>query len=226
MLSTPSKTVEIEQISIGDDVAHMMPIETAILSDQETETLFYKKFAGKQLQIFANRPPLKSQDKQIQQHQTKPRLEMGPIIVSIDTSGSMSGKPEEVAHSLLIQLLRLAKKKKRECFVITFSVRSRALELTNPANWRKLNKFLEEGFSGGTDGEEMLGSALDALQKKDFCMADVLIISDFQFPIPMPTTRARMRTEHDKGTRFYGLQIGSWYHIYNSILDKMWNVKI
>ena len=226
LLSTRAKTVEIEQISIGDDVAHMMPIETAILSDQETETLFYKKFAGKQLQIFANRPPLKSQDKQIQQHQTKPRLEMGPIIVSIDTSGSMSGKPEEVAHSLLIQLLRLAKKKKRKCFVITFSVRSRALELTNPANWRKLNKFLEEGFSGGTDGEEMLNSALDALQKKDFCMADVLIISDFEFPLPKSTTKARMRAEHDKGTRFYGLQIGSWPNRYQSILDKMWKMKI
>ena len=226
LLSTPSKTIELEQISNGDEVAHMMPIETAILSDHETETLFYKKYAGKQLQIFANRPPLKSQDKQEQHHQTKPRLEMGPIIVSIDTSGSMSGKPEEVAHSLLIQLLRLAKKKKRKCFVITFSVRSRALELTNPANWRKLKKFLEEGFSGGTDGEEMLNSALNALQKKDFSMADVLVISDFEFPLPMPATRARMLTEHNKGTRFYGLQIGLCYSDYESILDKMWKVNI
>ena len=98
--------------------------------------------------------------------------------------------------------------------------------MTNPANWRKLNKFLEEGFSGGTDGEEMLNSALDALQKKDFCMADVLIISDFEFPLPKSTTKARMRAEHDKGTRFYGLQIGSWPNRYQSILDKMWKMKI
>lgn len=226
LLSSSAKTTEIEQISVGDDVAHMIPIETAILSEQETETLFYKKFAAKQLQVFANRPPLKAQDKEVQQHETKPRLEMGPIIVSIDTSGSMSGKPEKIAHTLLIQLLRLAKKKKRKCFVITFAVRSSALELTNPANWRKLNKFLEGGFSGGTDGEEMLNSAIAALQKKEFCMADVLIISDFEFPLPLQSTRDKMETEHNKGTRFYGLQIGTWTNNYESILDKMWKVKV
>lgn len=226
LLSSLAKTTEIEQISAGDDVAHMMPIETAILSEQETETLFYKKFAEKQLQVFANRPPMKAQDKKVQQHQVKPRLEMGPIIVSLDTSGSMSGKPEKVALTLLIQLLRLAKKKKRKCFVITFAVRSSALELTNPANWRKLNKFLEGGFSGGTDGEEMLNSAIAALQKKEFCMADVLIISDFEFPLPLQSTRDKMGTEHNKGTRFYGLQIGTWANNYESILDKMWKVKV
>lgn len=226
LLSTQTHTVEVEEISIGDDVAHTMPIETAILSEPDTEILFYKKFVAKQLQIFANRPPMKAQDKQVQQHISKPRLEMGPIIVSMDTSGSMSGKPKELACTLLMQLLRLAKRKKRKCYVITFSVRSQAIELTNPANWRKLNKFLEQGFSGGTNGEEMLNSALNALQTKDFCMADVLIISDFEFPLPIPATKKRMEHEHEKGTRFYGLQIGIKNTSYQSILDKIWTIKI
>lgn len=227
LLSTPAKTVEIEQISIGDDVAHMMPIETAILSDKDTETLFYKKFAAKQLQIFANRPPMKSQDKKVQQHITKPRLQEGPIIVSIDTSSSMNGKPQRLAHTLLIQLLRIAKKKKRKCFVMTFSVRARAIELTHPSNWRRLDHFLEGEFSGGTNGEEMLRTAIATLHKKEFSMADVLIISDFEFPLPRPITEAKMKAEHDKGTRFYGLQIGdeSNYN-YENILDKIWTVQI
>lgn len=157
-------------------------------------------------------------------HQTKPRLEMGPIIVSIDTSGSMIGKPEKLARSLLMQLLRLAKKQHRKCFVITFSVRAKALELTKPANWGLLEKFFEEGFSGGTDGEQMLAAALDTLQTKDFCMADVLIISDFFFPLPIDKTHKRMETEHAKGTRYYGLQIGETKNPYDKVLDKIWRI--
>ena len=169
---------------------------------------------------------METQDKQVQEHQTKPRLEMGPIIVSVDTSGSMMGKPEKIARSLLIQLLRLAKKQHRKCFVITFSVRAKALELTKPANWNRLKKVLEEGFSGCTDGEQMLAAALDALQTKDFCMADVLIISDFEFPLPIEKTCKRMETEHSKGTRYYGLQIGETKNPYNKVLDKIWQLSV
>ena len=226
LLSYPMKTTEIEQISIGNDLSHVVPAEIATLSEPVTEMMFFKKFAERQLQVFVNKPPMETQDKQVQEHQTKPRLEMGPIIVSVDTSGSMTGKPEKIARSLLIQLLRLAKKQHRKCFVITFSVRAKALELTRPANWKLLKKFIEEGFSGGTDGEEMLAAALDALQTKDFSMADVLIISDFEFPLPKENTRKRMETEHSKGTRYYGLQIGEMKNPYDMVLDKMWKLGV
>lgn len=170
---------------------------------------------------------MKSQDKKVQEHITKPRLEAGPIIVCFDTSSSMNGKPGRLALTLLIQLLRMAKKKKRKCFMITFSVRTKTIELTSPSNWRRLDHFLERGFSGGTNGEEMLHTAIATLHKKDFSLADVLIISDFEFPLPVPKTKAKMKVEHDKGTRFYGLQIGDRsYYNYESILDKIWKVTL
>lgn len=125
-----------------------------------------------------------------------------------------------------MQLLRLAKKQCRMCFVITFSVRAKALELTKPANWNLLKKFLKEGFSGGTNGEEMLSAALDALKTKDFCMADVLIISDFFSQLPIEETRKRMETGHAKGTRYYGLQIGGTKSSYDSVLDKIWQLGV
>ena len=134
LLSNTTTTTEIEQISIGNNLSHVIPTEIATLSEVTTDMMFFKKFAERQLQIFANKPPMTVQDKQAQENQTKPRLEKGPIIVSVDTSGSMMGKPEKLARCLLMQLLRLAKKQKRKCFVITFSVRAKALELTKPAN--------------------------------------------------------------------------------------------
>lgn len=226
LLSTPTKTTNIEQISMGNDLSHIIPSEIATLSEPSTEMMFFKKFAERQLQIFANKPPMTAQDKQVQEHQTKPRLEKGAIIVGIDTSGSMMGKPEKLARCLLMQLLRLAKKQHRKCYVITFSVRAKALELTKPANWRLLKNFLEQGFCGGTCGEEMLAAALNALQTKDFTMADVLIISDFLFPLPEDKTRKRMEEEHSKGTRYYGLQIGKFKILYEKVLDKVWKLSV
>ena len=56
-------------------------------------------------------------------------------------------------------------------------------------------------------------------------MADVLIISDFYFPLPIEPTKKKMLVEHNKGTRFYGLKIDSTDKLYDKILDKTWNIK-
>lgn len=223
--SPPKPAAEAEEIANGDDLQHLLPSETAILSERHTEGLFYYKYATKQLQLFANRPKNESQFKTEQTQKKKPRLEKGPIIVAIDTSGSMHGKPMRIAHAILLQLLRMARKQKRKVFLMSFSVRAKFLDLSLPRNWMQLNSFLENHFTGGTDGEEMLRLAIEMLQSKSFAMADVLIISDFYFPLPIESTQAKMRMEHDKGTRFYGLKIDSTDRLYDHILDKTWNIK-
>ena len=223
--SPPKPAAEAEEIANGDDLQHLLPSETAILSESHTEGLFYYKYATKQLQLFANRPKTESQFKTEQTQKKKPRLEKGPIIVAIDTSGSMYGKPMKIAHAVLLQLLRMARKQKRKVFLMSFSVRAKFLDLSLPRNWMKLNSFLDNHFTGGTDGEEMLRLSLEMLQSKSFAMADVLIISDFYFSLPIEPTQVKMRMEHNKGTRFYGLKIDSTNRAYDKILDKTWNIK-
>lgn len=222
--SPPSPAVEIEQISAGKDLQHLLPMETAILADKQTEDLFYLKYASSQLQLFANKPKLESMQKTEKRQNKKPRLEKGPIIVSLDTSGSMSGKPEKIARCLLLQLLRMAKKQKRKCFLITFSVRAQYMDLSRPGSWRRLISFLNNPYTGGTDGEEMLNIALGMLNTDNYSMADILIISDFYFPQPQRITMEKMEIEHRKGTRFYGLQIESTVQEYDNVLDKIWKV--
>jgi len=223
--SPPKPAAEAEEIANGDDLQHLLPSETAILSESHTEGLFYYKYATKQLQLFANRPKTESQFKTEQTQKKKPRLEKGPIIVAIDTSGSMYGKPMKIAHAVLLQLLRMARKQKRKVFLMSFSVRAKFLDLSLPRNWMKLNSFLDNHFTGGTDGEEMLRLSIEMLQSKSFAMADVLIISDFYFSLPIEPTQVKMRMEHNKGTRFYGLKIDSTNRAYDKILDKTWNIK-
>ena len=70
----------------------------------------------------------------------------------------------------------------------------------------------------------MLAFALDALKTDNYSMADVLIISDFEFNLPLSTTRKRMEEEQEKGTRFYGLQIGKVRSGYDKVLDRIWSI--
>lgn len=212
-----SSAEEIDRVETGDNLERVLPIELSLPED-----LFYKRYATKELQQFSS--PGKDKPKKVEEHRKDPRLTKGPIIVSIDTSGSMSGQPERIAFSLLKQLLRMAKRQKRPCFLISFSVRAKSIDLAKPRNWGKLDNFLKNSFSGGTDGEQMLGEAIRVLQKGAFEMADVLIISDLQFPAPQPETMVKIDREKSLGTRFYALQIGHGRHGYNKILDKIWQV--
>lgn len=225
LFSPPKPAIEIEEITIGQSLCHMMPLEIAIMSDNQTEDLFYLKYITQKLQLFAYKPKEENIVKHDKTKHVKPRLEKGPIIVSLDTSSSMSGHPIKLAKCLLLQLLRMAKKQKRKCFLITFSVQANYLDLSQYGAWSQLNKYLNINFSG-TDGEEMLNVALKMLKTANFAMADVLIISDFYFEKPKPETRNKMKAEHDNGTRFYGLQIGSSSNSYNNILDKIWKIEI
>ena len=63
------------------------------------------------------------------------------------------------------------------------------------------------------------------LNSEKYAMADMLIISDFIFDAPNGRVSQFMQEERQKGTRFYGLQIGNDSHEYDTILDKVWQIK-
>lgn len=213
-----SSVEEIDRVESGDNLERVLPVELSMPED-----LFFKRYATKELQQFSS--PGKDKPKKIEEHSKDPRLTKGPIIVSIDTSGSMSGRPQKIAFSLLKQLLRIAKKQKRPCYLISFSVRSKAIDLAKPRNWRMIDNFLEHSYSGGTDGEQMLAEAIHVLQKGTYEMADVLIVSDFEFPVPNPSTMEKIDKEKALGTRFYGLKIGHYgVKGYKLIMNKIWEV--
>ena len=215
---------EVEEITTGRNLSRLVPTEIAFLADSFTESVFYQKFASYKLQLFSNRSKILGQEKTKQQICDKPRLQIGPIIVAVDTSESMYGQPEKIANSLLIQLVRMAIKQRRKCFLITFSVIAQTMDLAHPANWDKLKDFLDHGFSGGTNGEEMLKIALRVLETETYSLADILIISDFEFSKPIKNTIYKMCEERAMGVRFYGLQIGTASREYDKILDRIWKV--
>ena len=225
LLSHAQSITEVDGVNVGNTIQQALPSELVYLSDIDAEDVFFHRYATRQLQQMASKPPATSQEKTEHSTVEKPRLIKGPIIVSVDTSGSMSGRPMQVAVSLLLQLLQMARRQKRACYLITYSVRAKAVDLAHPGNWRLVRKFIREGFSGGTDGNEMLREAVATLQKKKYSMADVLIISDFEWFRPETQVITGMNREKAMGTKFYGLGIQacdwSWKHEW---LDRMWNI--
>jgi uncharacterized protein with von Willebrand factor type A (vWA) domain len=212
---------ESEIIALGNRVSHLVSTEYSLLTDLELEKLFYYKYATKNLMIYSNVEQTASA--QSDKNTTK-RLQAGPIIVCLDTSSSMSGSPEKIAKCMLLQLLDVAKRKNRKLYLITFSVRAQAIDLSNPTNWRMINQFLNNRFTGGTSPEAMLNEALATLRKSNYSLADVLIISDFIFKQPSTTTIESINKAHKNGARFYGLMIGNYSSACESLLTKMWRV--
>lgn len=67
----------------------------------------------------------------------RPAGELGPIIVCLDTSGSMYGGREVVAKALVLECMRGARTQSRKCYVYAFSGpgQVRALDLTENASY-------------------------------------------------------------------------------------------
>lgn len=223
----------IDGVTLGNNLSAMLPTEVALLADVKSEGVFYKRYATKQLQLLSGKTPMIAAKKKDTERKNEPRLTEGPIIVSLDTSGSMGGEKEKVSKALLIHLMEIAKRKRRKCLLITFSISAKTLEVTHPKHWKKVASFLTEHFSGGTDGNQMLGYAIDALAEGAFEMADVLIVSDFEFDPPKDSLKKAIVKAQGQGTKFYGLRIGcgtlydSFYErSYERLLDKMWVVNV
>lgn len=208
---------DIDSIENGDNLHRVLPAEFAMPDD-----IFFKKFATKELQQLA--PPRQRKPRKTEEHHPKPRLKKGPIIVGIDTSGSMYGRPEQIAKSLLIQLVKTARKEHRSCYLITFSVRAKSIDLARSGSILKMKEFLDTHFTGGNGEEKLITEALRILETNDYELADVLIISDFIFNPPRPDDVRRINKAKALGTRFYGLQIFSGSRAYDSVLDRKWRI--
>jgi len=66
----------------------------------------------------------------------------------------MTGKPERMANSLLIKLIEIAELQNRECFLITFSVSTKTIDIRRDR--LKLMEFFSHPFTGDTDATPKL----------------------------------------------------------------------
>jgi len=217
---------EIIGLRFGRDIDHVVPAEMALLADPDTSTLFDMKYAESRLMCFDMQGIQRSQrvHEQDEMRSVEESDKYGPMIILVDTSGSMQGMPETIAKAVALYMAGKARQQERPCFLINFSTGIRTLDLSDKIDMKGVLGFLGMSFQGGTDASPALKHALEMLQEERYQRADVLMISDFiMYDLPAEV-HDRIRDRKEEGNRFYSLVIGDCFmsRRLESIFDHEW----
>ena len=205
---------EIKGICFSNDISSILPSELALMKKPATKKLFQLRFAQKQLLSFeyqrnVERTRKESTQEEVSIEKKEPK---GPIIICVDTSGSMHGTPENIAKTVTFALSKIALEEERKCYLISFSTGIETLDMSDfkkGDSLQKLVRFLQMSFNGGTDASPALQHAIKMLQSNDYKNADVLMISDFVMANLPRNLIDAIEVEKEKNTDFYSLVIGT-----------------
>lgn len=204
---------EIIGLKLGKELEYVIPSELALMADPDTAILFDLKYLESKLVCFELQGTT-LQDEKLKittEIETKENDKLGPMILCIDTSGSMNGTPENIAKAMALYLGNKAKAENRQCFVINFSTGIETFELSATKGIADLVSFLSKSFHGGTDAAPALRHALSLCQSENYEKADVLMISDFVMGSLSEALLSNIKKQREKGNQFHSLVIGNLF---------------
>ena len=204
---------EIVGVYLGKDFEHALPQEIALLSDDETAILFDMKFVEGRLMCF-EMEGMQANTYEIQEErmiEVEDEEKLGPIIICVDTSGSMQGSPETIAKAVTLFMATRAISQNRNCLLINFSTGIEILDLSGQIGITKVIEFLQRSFHGGTDVSPALTHALGMMNDEKYKKSDLLIISDFIMASLHESLYARIAEAKENKNRFYSLAIGDMF---------------
>eukprot|EP00884_Botryococcus_braunii_P013814 jgi/Botrbrau1/22433/Bobra.0091s0035.1 len=218
LLRTVLEAQETRGLTRSDDISRLLPAEAALLakgrSNRQCKLLFYSKLAEKSLQTY-ERDGWGTFDTQInpERREIRPTADRGPILLCVDTSGSMRGPRETVAKALALECMRAARAQERGCYVFAFSGPKEVDELelgTDMKSVDNLLSFLEKVFNGGSDFNEPVRRCLDRLTEAKWANSDILLVSDGELRQPSQEIMRKLSGAKEKlGLRVHGLIVGS-----------------
>ncbi|NKC10890.1 MAG: VWA domain-containing protein [Gammaproteobacteria bacterium] len=229
-IRSPLAPMETRGITRSDDISRMLPCESVFLGHPQLKMLWHARRAEKALltyrvegvlseHVLTENEVLESK----QQPGKKERLERGPIIVCLDTSGSMQGTPETVAKALTLEAMRVAHQEKRACYLYAFGgpqeVIEHQLELT-AQGLTELMAFLIKSFHGGTDIQAPLERALAKQDTEDWKRADIMIVTDGEFSLPFDTVELINKAKEQDKLRVHGVLVGNFH---SAAIEKLCN---
>lgn len=187
----------IEDVKTGNRVEKLLASETMKLKNDTTKAEFYKKYNEKSLLEYETL--------------NNTRKKQGPIIVAIDTSGSMSGEREHWSKAVAVSLLEIASIQKRNFAAVFFDNRVyKTIEIEKgKATPQQILDVAETFSSGGTNFEAAFKSCLDIINKSKFNKADIIFITDGEDSIT-PEFKNKLKTQKkEKDFRVISIAISS-----------------
>ncbi|WP_299792299.1 VWA domain-containing protein [uncultured Shewanella sp.] len=217
---------EIVGIKLGRDLEHTLPNELSLMSDPVTSILFDLKYVESSLMCFdmvGLQQETISEEERIFQTVSEDENK-GPIVICVDTSGSMQGAPETIAKALTLLMVLKAKNESRACYLINFSTQIETLNLSGPFTMERLMTFLQKSFYGGTDVAPAIQQGINVMSSDDYKNADMLIISDFIMSGLPSSLRSSIEELRKSGNKFYSLVVDSccMEHRLKTLFDHEW----
>ncbi|MDP2262829.1 MAG: VWA domain-containing protein [Hydrogenophaga sp.] len=206
----------VDGVRRSRNLARMTGGESLNLTHPVLRRLWRARFAEAQLLSYDDRArapqqrpvprPERERQRPVPEHAGR-----GPLIICLDTSGSMRGAPESVAKACVLQALRAAHAGRRPCRLLAFGGPHEMLEreLTlDAAGLERLLDLMGQSFDGGTDVQTPIEHAVTLVETAEWADADLLIVSDGEFGVT-PATLQRLREAKTRlGLRAHGVLIG------------------
>ena len=207
---------QISGLRLSGEITSALPSELALFQNSATKVYFSQKFAEKKLLSYAYINQEKSYREELKKEETKKAVkdteQKGPVIICVDTSGSMSGTPERIAKTITFALAKKCLDEDRKCYLISFSS---DIEVKNLSDFsgsngiEELVKFLRMSFHGGTAIEPAVEKTLELMQTKEWKNADMLVVSDMVMDNLTEKHVAAIEAQREKKSKFYSLVVGS-----------------
>lgn len=209
----PAYRGQISGLRLGGEISAALPAELALYSNPATGLYFAQKFAEKKLLSYSytRRQGYDREERTSEEVEVAIEEKKGPVIICVDTSGSMQGAPERVAKTITFALTKKCLEEERQCYLISFSTGIEVQDMSllkNKDGLGELVRFLRKSFNGGTDVAPALHHGLELMGSRDWKRADLLLVSDFVMDGLSPQLVDSVRTRQGEGTRFFSLVIG------------------
>jgi len=189
---------ELYGVTIGNDIRSVLPAELVLLSRPALKRLFYAKYAERSLNQYERYAP-------------EP-VGRGPIVIVDDESGSMSGRKNEWAKAVVLALLSIAAKQKRDLRVIHFASAANLLVEDYKKGKGSTDQVLKTAlhfYGGGTDYEAWMRQALEAIESSDYDRADIVAVSDGECAVSDELLKHWQTTKTSRGFRAIGILTGA-----------------
>lgn len=187
--------VEIKGVTTGDKIQDTLPSDRMNLCNDITKGDFYRRMSEHGLLQYS-----KESNKQ---------KNKGPIIVCVDTSGSMQGDEEIWSKALTVGILEVAQMQKRDfaCIIYSSHADKPIVIKKDEIAPQKIIDCAERFHNGGTSFEAPLNEALELIKDSTFKNADIVFITDGDCYVSDNFSRKFKQIKEDKDFRTLGVLV-------------------
>ncbi len=214
---------EIYDVTTSSDLGHVLASELVMLSDEETEDIFWMKWLEGNLLTYKLRGTEKAN--------------RGAIICLLDNSGSMGGDREIWGKGVAMALLEIAKREGRDFYGIHFGSGTwgdrppELMEWFFPKGNVELSDALDYAeffFNGGTDFEAPISRAVEVLEsqfRQDGAVkGDIVMITDGECAVSAEWLTRFDNAKRQLAFRLFGVLIGTYGHVLETLSDKTFSI--